>query len=747
MDFPDEFSARIAAAGLRPPDHVLVNAHNLTRFRSGPENKKNGFYRLTVLKGHNGDDLAFGMFGCWKRNIEVKWSSKDPAKYTPLDRARQTQEQDRLRKVNEEKKHNAAVRAQKIWQRCASGAVDPSHPYLVKKQIEPRGIRQMKHQLVIPVFADGHLVSLQFIAADGSKLFLTGGRTQGGYASVSDKNDSREIIIIAEGYATAASIYQAMRMPVVVAFNAGNLKPVAQAIRAKYPNAQIIIAADNDQWTKGNPGITHATAAANAVDARVVFPAFHVGDPRKPTDFNDLHLAAGLQAIRDTFAGTPPDLTPPSSGALPARVDAATPEPPDWRAKLLSGKQVVNGYPHPFDGKSKMNAYCFVKHHALFRGLFVYNEFTDEVMVIRCPQWDDPASFRPRRLADEDYFMIAAHLEYCDMRVSKETAAEATIKVAKENAVNPPRDYFERLRWDGVKRLDAWLTYYLGADEQPPEYLALVGSKWLIGAVSRIYQPGCKFDSVLILEGVQGLGKSVALRTLATFGGEEFFCDSVGDIRNKDTIMTLQGKVIVEMAELASFKKNENEEIKAFITRQVDEYRPPYGRGVQKRPRYFVLAGSTNEIDEGYLTDDTGNRRYWPVKCKAADVAALAEAREQLWAEAAQRYKAGERTYLDPGELRFSTHEQKTRLMEDAWQEQIRMVLIGEWETDVEKICKKLELKPRDINNLTKRRIKKSLHALGWFETKRAGEGRIWKPEANKGVARPDLLTIEMPFD
>ena len=248
-------------------------------------------------------------------------------------------------------------------------------------------------------------------------------------------------------------------------------------------------------------------------------------------------------------------------------------------------------------------------------------------MLMRRPPWDGAGDFCPRSIRDDDFFMLAANLEYCDISVSKDTAADAAIRVAKEQSINPPREYLSRLRWDGTPRLDTWLTYYLGADEQPPEYLALVGSKWLIGAVSRVFDPGCKFDSVLILEGTQGIGKSMALRSLSTFNGQDFFLDSVGDIRSKDTLMTMQGKLIVEIAELASFRKSENEEIKAFITRQVDEYRPPYGRTVLRRPRYFVLAGSTNELEEGYLTDDTGNRRYWPVKCGSIDAASVGSRR------------------------------------------------------------------------------------------------------------------------
>lgn len=230
---------------------------------------------------------------------------------------------------------------------------------------------------------------------------------------------------------------------------------------------------------------------------------------------------------------------------------------------------------------------------------------------------------------------------------------------------------------------------------------------------SRVFEPGCKFDSVLILEGSQGLGKSMALRALATFGGQDFFLDSVGDIRSKDTLMTMQGKLIVEIAELASFRKSENEEIKAFITRQVDEYRPPYARTVARRPRFFVLAGSTNETDEGYLTDSTGNRRYWPVLCGGIDAEALRADAPQLWAEAVVRYRAGERTWLTAEEAVLSADEQKQRFMEDAWQERIAGIVKHEWTVRTDDVLAKLELKPKDVNNMVKKRVKNSLRQLG----------------------------------
>lgn len=507
-----------------------------------------------------------------------------------------------------------------------------------------------------------------------------------------------------------------------------------------------------------NPGLEKAWLAAKAIGALVTYPDFREDDPEKATDWCDFALRHGREKTAEAFfsrlvdpAVTPLPDTPCGDKPCEDRCPPPAPHPPepppewatsdqglsatqaaalpsDWRARLIPGKEVAEGYPFPFDGKSKTNAYLFLRHHRLFKDLLCYNEFTDAVMLARTPPWEEPDDFSPRAIRDDDFFMLAAHLEYCDISASKETAADAAIRVAKEHAINPPREFLSRLEWDERPRLDAWLAYYLGAEDQPPEYLAMVGVKWLVGAVSRVFEPGCKFDSVLILEGSQGLGKSMALRSLATFHGQDFFLDSVGDVRSKDTLMTMQGKLIVEIAELASFRKTENEEIKAFITRQVDEYRPPYGRTVVKRPRYFVLAGSTNELDDGYLTDDTGNRRYWPVKCGTIDAEALGRDAEQLWAEAVRRYKAGERTWLTREEASCSAVEQKRRYVEDAWQDRIAGIVQHEWTVRIDDVLTKLELKPRDINNMVKKRVKNSLRQLGWRETRRAGEGRVWRP-------------------
>lgn len=777
------FVSAIQGLGLTPPDRVLADG-KIHRFRSGPEHGLNGFYRLSIVPAHQGGEIGFGLLGCWKRDVREKWCSREPRSVSEIDHEAMERVRREQKRAEEAEAAKAASKAKWIWGRAQ--APDPAHPYLAAKGIgfpdgskegqagggegppdgvgkaaeAPwlRGIRQYKSMLVIPVYRDGALASLQFIAPDGGKRFLSGGQVEGGYASVPGRSGSKDRIVVAEGYATAVSVSEATGLPVAVAFNAGNLLAVAKTIRAKYPDAEIIIAADNDQWTvvRGKPlnvGLARARAAAAAVGARVVFPKLPKDDPGHRTDFNDYFQLHGRDATLAAFnrepaadvpaqpddpdegRGPPPDNFPreetggppfPLTEGLPPRAEYSPPS--DWRARLIPGKQPGEGHPFPFDPKSKTNTYLFLKFHHRFEGLLCYNEFTDAVMLARRPPWNDGADFSPRAIRDDDFFMLAANLEYCDISASKEMAADAAVRVAKENSINPPREFLSRLEWDERPRLDAWLAYYLGAEDQPADYLAMVGAKWLVGAVSRVFDPGCKFDSVLILEGSQGLGKSMALRSLATFHGQDFFLDSVGDIRSKDTLMTMQGKLIVEIAELASFRKTENEEIKAFITRQVDEYRPPYGRTVVKRPRYFVLAGSTNELDDGYLTDDTGNRRYWPVKCGAIDAEALGRDACQLWAEAVRRYQAGERTWLTREEAACSAREQKRRYVEDAWQDRIAEIVKHEWTVRIDDVLTKLELKPRDINNMVKKRVKNSLRQLGWRETRRAGEGRVWRP-------------------
>jgi putative DNA primase/helicase len=226
------------------------------------------------------------------------------------------------------------------------------------------------------------------------------------------------------------------------------------------------------------------------------------------------------------------------------------------------------------------------------------------------------------------------------------------------------RDYLDGLEWDKVPRLAGLLYAFLGANKS--EYVAKVAVKWMVGAVARIYRPGCKMDNVLILEGSQGALKSSALKALY----EPWFTDAGFEIGSTDGLMIIRGMWCVELAELDGFNRAEASKSKAFFTRTTDRYRSPYGSKPLNVPRQGVFAGSVNHGT--YLKDDTGNRRYWPVSVGTIDLEGLREHRDQLWAEAVQLYKEGTEWWVRASEREIYEGEQDARYIGDAWETRIR---------------------------------------------------------------------------
>lgn len=228
---------------------------------------------------------------------------------------------------------------------------------------------------------------------------------------------------------------------------------------------------------------------------------------------------------------------------------------------------------------------------------------------------------------------------------------------------NPVKDYLESLpAWDGMLRVDNLLVDYLGAEPSP--YVRAVTRKALVAAVARIYEPGIKFDYVLVLNGKQGIGKSELFKRLAG----KWHSDSLAitDMRDKTAAEKLQGKWIVELSELVGISKMDDATIKAFITREDDEYRDSYGKYCTSHKRQCILVGTAN-MPDGFLRDVTGNRRYWPVDVaynEERNPYNLDEAEiKQIWAEALVYYKQGEKLYLDK-ELEQVAIEQQTKAME-----------------------------------------------------------------------------------
>lgn len=215
--------------------------------------------------------------------------------------------------------------------------------------------------------------------------------------------------------------------------------------------------------------------------------------------------------------------------------------------------------------------------------------------------------------------------------------------ISSERLYHPIKNYFETLTWDGVERIDTLLIDYLGAEDKP--YVRAVTRKTIVAAVARIFEPGAKFDSILVLNGPQGVGKSTFFSIL----GKEWYSDSlsISDMKDKTAAEKLQGYWILELGELAGIKKVDVETVKSFVTRTDDKFRQSYGINVENHPRTCIIVGSTNS-EGGFLRDVTGNRRFWPVhvsgkgKYNAWDLKEV----DQIWAEAIVKYQEGEELYL-----------------------------------------------------------------------------------------------------
>ena len=345
-----------------------------------------------------------------------------------------------------------------------------------------------------------------------------------------------------------------------------------------------------------------------------------------------------------------------------------------------------------------------------------------------CPAWSS-ADFEPRPLKDADVTALQEWLQRAGLvSLGKDTTHQAVDLCAAEKGFHPVRQYLDALEWDGAPRLATWLTKYLGVENTA--YSKSIGCMFLVAMVARIFRPGCAANYMLVLEGPQGVKKSTACRIL----GGQWFSDALPDIRSgKDVSVHLNGKWLIEVAELSSLDKSESSALKAFITRDVERYRPSYGRREVVEPRQCVFIGTTNK--QAYLRDETGGRRFWPVTVGSIDTTALARDRDQLFAEAVESYRTGAQWWPDRGfEAKHIAPEQEKRFEADAWEQAVAEFLdqpgLGELKkTTVLDVARSaLGIETPRLGTTEQRRIATILERLGWERGDRTGRGRWWVP-------------------
>lgn len=318
---------------------------------------------------------------------------------------------------------------------------------------------------------------------------------------------------------------------------------------------------------------------------------------------------------------------------------------------------------------------------------------------------------------DDTVLQLRKHLKVrLDFDPGEKHTFDAVRLLALENGYDPIRDYLDGLVWDGVLRLDAWLSIYLGAEDTPLN--RAIGRTTLIGAVRRVRRPGSKFDSMLILESAQGRGKSTALHILA--GGDDNFTDQY-DFRlpYKDMQEILTGKWIVEAPEMNGLGRADVQKAKQDLSRTHDRARPAFGRTVEDVPRRCVLIGTTN--DSEYLRDQTGNRRFLPVETGTIDLDALRADRDQLWAEAAAAEAVAGLLITIPPELwDVAAERQASRVVVDPWQdileeglERQAKVANGELRIKSADIFPRI-LQPNGVRTANPKRVADVMRRLGW---------------------------------
>jgi len=603
-DLHREFIDWLGSLGVEPdPKRGLVVGGEIGRAYTTVDGrrKQNAWYQVWFDQdrpyGH-AERYDIGSLGTWKAE------GGDIPKLTKEQKQEIERVKEQAKLAQEVEQTKAAKRAQTMWDEAAECNI---HPYLEAKGVPSHGLKQYKGALLIPVFnIHGSVQTLQFIDDDGKKIFLRGGKKKAGFFPVGiDFLAESTTINYAEGYATAASYHAHHKQPVIVAFDAGNLAPVAEALYAVYPDKKHVFIADFDESKTGEQ---KAIAAAQVIKqagghAEVLMPE-QVGD------YND-----HAQALEGEL--------------IPSMREIAIPQSYDFerneRGRMMHTK-------------------------ANHQGVLIVNNIDVSYDVIKKRMNIDIPDMTLIADLEEDAAITEIEDRCIQMNVPHDRVRFNLKLLARES--NPVAEWITSKAWDGTSRLQDLLDTVDAEDNALKETLM---TKWLTSCVAAACgEEGVSSEGILVFVGKQALGKTQWMKTLAPT--KEWLLEGAtlnpGD---KDSVKQCVSHWICELGELGStFKKADLDQLKAFITRSHDELRLPYDRGFSRYRRRTIFYGSVNENE--FLTDPTGNRRFWVVRVKAINWRHKIDM-QQVWAEIKARF-------FDTGEGWFLTSEERSLLQE-----------------------------------------------------------------------------------
>lgn len=479
-------------------------------------------------------------------------------------------------------------------------------------------------------------------------------------------------------------------------------------------------AIDQDGWDAGRLGQFLADAVGMQ-DLAVLYAA----DPSPRARGGSLPAQAG-EGVGSAPAHTAAGISPPSRGFAGGGDDGD--DDGAWRERLIWRKgELVD---------CRENIFLILAHHPGLAGTVAYDEFAARVTKLKPMPWGGELG----EWSNQDDYSLGLWLaETCGLVVRGEGTLVAGVAMAAHAAkFHPVRAYLDALVWDGMDRLDHWLHECLSCSDI--DYHRMVGRWFLMGMVSRIYQPGCQMDNMLILEGLQGRRKSTALRTIS----RGWFADTPIRIGDKDALLNLAGVWLYEVAELDSFSKAEVTAVKQYVTSRVDRVREPFARRAVDRPRSCVLGGTTNQSE--YFKDPTGSRRFWPVTIQGdIDLDKLDGWMDQLYAEAIVRVRRGERYYPTREEVeQYIEPQQEAREISDPWFERLAQWLEdgssfgGKHKQESNMVAHRYTVQELlrlglgvpvdriDGGRQMATRVGVAMHKLGWRKDRESTGARLW---------------------